>query len=105
MHRLIIQLKCLLQSNFLNFILIANPVNEGVAKASNHAIEVSKGEYILLVNPDIICNKDTLEKVVEFMDIHNDASGLGVRMLGPQGSFLPESNRGLTSQWVKLLLN
>jgi GT2 family glycosyltransferase len=90
----------MLAADFPQLRLIANKVNEGIAKASNQAIEVSKGEYILLVNADTICGKDTLARVIEFMDTHHDASGLGVRMLGPQGSFLPESNRGLTKQWV-----
>jgi GT2 family glycosyltransferase len=80
--------------------IISNLTNEGVAKASNQGIEVSRGEYILLVNADTICGKETLDKVLDFMNDHNDAAGLGVRMLGAQGSFLAESNRGLTKPWV-----
>ena len=84
---------------FPQFHVLANQVDEGTARAYNHAIELAMGEYILLVNADTICGKDTLEKVLEFMDTHQDASGVGVRMLSPQGSFLPESNRGLTKSW------
>ncbi|MCC8425968.1 glycosyltransferase family 2 protein [Mucilaginibacter sp. UR6-11] len=80
--------------------IIANLANEGVAKAGNQGIEVSRGEYILLVNADTICGKETLDKVLDFMNVHNEAAGVGVRMLGAQGSFLPESNRGLTQPWV-----
>ncbi len=85
---------------FPQFQILANQVDEGITKAYNRAIEKATGEYILLVNADTICGKDTLEKVLEFMDTHNDASGLGVRMLSPQGMFLTESNRGLTRQWA-----
>jgi GT2 family glycosyltransferase len=84
---------------FPQFHVLANQVDEGTARAYNHAIELAMGEYILLVNADTICGKDTLEKALEFMDTHQDASGVGVRMLSPQGSFLPESNRGLTKSW------
>ncbi|MES2427819.1 MAG: glycosyltransferase family 2 protein [Bacteroidota bacterium] len=80
--------------------VISNPINAGVAKAGNQGIEVSKGEYVLLVNADTICAKETLDKVIGFMDLHTDVSGLGVRMVDPQGSFLPESNRGLTRSWI-----
>jgi GT2 family glycosyltransferase len=80
--------------------LIENSINEGIARASNQAIGVSKGEYILLVSADTICGNETLDKVIDFMDDHRDASGLTVRMLGPQGSFFPESNRGLIKEWV-----
>jgi len=90
----------MLRADYPDIRLITNKVNDGVAKASNQGIEVSKGEYVLLVNADTICGKETLAKVTEFMDAHTDASGLGVRMLGAQGRFLPESNRGLTKPWV-----
>src|SRR5581483_4124381 len=53
-----------------------------------------------LVNPDILSSTKTLERAVEFMDTHSDAGGLGVRMITPQGKFLPESNRGLTQPWI-----
>jgi GT2 family glycosyltransferase len=90
----------MLASEYPDLRLLTNAVNEGVAKGSNQGIEVSRGEYVLLVNADTICGKETLDKVIDFMDVHVDASGLGVRMLGPQGSFLPESNRGLTKPWM-----
>jgi GT2 family glycosyltransferase len=90
----------MLNNEFPQFQLIVNKVNEGIAKASNQAIDVSKGEYILLVNADTISGKKTLESIMEFMDAHNDISGLAVRMLGKQGRFLPESNRGLTKPWI-----
>jgi GT2 family glycosyltransferase len=80
--------------------VIANAAKEGVAKARNQGIEAAKGAYVLLVNADTICGKETLDKVMDFMEIHRDASGLSVRMLGTQGTFLQESNRGLTKPWM-----
>jgi GT2 family glycosyltransferase len=38
-----------------------------------------------------------------FMDEHADAGGLTVRMLSPQGRFLPESIHGLTLTWAAFL--
>jgi GT2 family glycosyltransferase len=80
--------------------IIVNAANEGIAKARNQGIEAAKGAYVLLVNADTICGKETLDKVLDFMEIHRDASGLSVRMLGTQGTFLQESNRGLTKAWT-----
>jgi GT2 family glycosyltransferase len=34
------------------------------------------------------------------MDEHVSSGGLSVRMITPKGSFLPESNRGLSSEWI-----
>ncbi len=90
----------MLKDEFPQFQVITNARNDGYAKAYNDAIRVAKGEYVLLVNPDIISSKKTLERALEFMDIHTDSGGLGVRMVTPQGRFLPESNRGLTSSWI-----
>jgi len=90
----------MVKSEFPQANIIANDKNEGYSKAYNEAISVARGEYILLVSPDIISSKKTLEHALEFMDIHTDSGGLGVRMISPQGRFLPESNRGLSSQWI-----
>lgn len=90
----------MLRADFPNIKLMANKTYEGIAKVANRGIEMSRGEYVLLVNADTICGKETLAKVLEFMDLHHEASGLGVRMLGAQGGFLPESNRGLTKPWM-----
>ena len=37
------------------------------------------------------------------MDDHSDTGGLGIRMLSPQGRFLPESVHGLTKPWITFL--
>lgn len=89
-----------LNADYSQFRIIINKVNEGIARAANQGIQASRGEYILVVNPDVILGKETLEKVTAYMDEHEDVSGLGVRMLGPQGTFLQESNRGLTKPWI-----
>ena len=80
--------------------LIANKQNVGFAKANNQAILQSKGQYVLLLNPDTVVEADTLTKVVAFMDEHPDAGGLGVKMVDGKGRFLPESKRGLPTPEV-----
>ena len=82
--------------------LMVNKENIGFSKANNQAILKAKGEYILLINPDTITSKDTIKKVVHFMDKHVDAGGLGVRMINAQGKFLPESKRGLPTPWASI---
>lgn len=48
--------------------LIENPQNLGFSKANNIALNLAKGKYILILNPDTVLQKDTLFKMVEFMD-------------------------------------
>lgn len=90
----------MVRAKFPEFQLIANKDNRGFSKANNQAIEISKGEYVLLLNPDTVVEEDTFEKVVDFMDKHPQAGGLGVRMLDGKGKFLPESKRGLPTPTV-----
>ena len=85
----------MLATKFPDVRVIANKDNVGFAKANNQAIRVSKGEYVLLLNPDTVVEDDTFSKCISFMDSHPDAGGLGVKMVDGKGQFLPESKRGL----------
>ena len=90
----------MVKTKFPEVALIENKKNTGFSYANNQAIKVSKGEYVLLLNPDTVVEEDTFEKVVAFMDAHPDAGGLGVKMLDGKGNFLPESKRGLPTPSV-----
>ena len=85
----------MMAEKFPEITLIANKDNRGFSKANNQGIKISKGEYVLLLNPDTIVEANTFEKTVAFMDSHPEAGGLGVKMLDGKGRFLPESKRGL----------
>ena len=80
--------------------LIANTVNVGFSRANNQAIRASGSEYVLLLNPDTVVGEDVFKKVVQFMDAHPKAGGLGVKMIDGTGHFLPESKRGLPTPQV-----
>ncbi|MCW3102548.1 MAG: putative glycosyltransferase [Bacteroidetes bacterium] len=90
----------MVKEKFPEAFLIENKKNTGFSYANNQAIRISKGEYVLLLNPDTVVEEDTFEKVVSFMDAHPDAGGLGVKMLDGKGNFLPESKRGLPTPSV-----
>ncbi len=90
----------LVKEKFPEVILIENKKNYGFSHANNQAIRISKGEYVLLLNPDTVVEEDTFRKVLAFMEKTADAGGLGVKMIDGKGNFLPESKRGLPSPWV-----
>ncbi|MCX7987205.1 MAG: glycosyltransferase [Bacteroidales bacterium] len=80
--------------------LIANQENVGFSRANNQAIQMSKGEYVLLLNPDTLVQEDTFTRCINFMDQHPEAGALGVKMIDGKGHFLPESKRALPTPWV-----
>ncbi len=90
----------MVKEKFPEVILIANKDNTGFSKANNQAIRLAKGEYVLLLNPDTVVEENTFSKVIDFMDSHADAGGLGVQMIDGKGKFLPESKRGLPTPSV-----
>ncbi|HAL82648.1 MAG TPA: hypothetical protein DCO83_10755 [Mucilaginibacter sp.] len=93
----------MVENNFPKARIIANSTDQGVAKSNNQALSLATGEYVLTVTADTICIKDTLGKLCAFMDEHTDAGALSVRMISPQGRFLPESIHGLTTTWAAFL--
>ena len=90
----------LIKEKFPQVILIDNKLNAGFSKANNQAIRLSKGKYVLLLNPDTVVQEDTFVKTLTFMDANPDVGGLGVKMVDGKGKFLPESKRGLPTPEV-----
>ena len=79
---------------------IENDKNFGFSVANNMAIRKSRGEYVLLLNPDTIVGESTLKECVAFMDAHTNVGGLGVRQQRVDGSMAPESRRGIPTPWT-----
>lgn len=90
----------MVRKKFPDVIVIANEKNVGFATANNQAIQISKGEYVLLLNPDTLVEEPCFQKIIRFMDQHPEAGGLGVKMVDGKGVFLPESKRGLPTPFV-----
>ena len=75
--------------------IVENLHNLGFAKANNIAIRQSRGEYVLLLNPDTIVSEAVVKGVISFLDSHPEAGSAGVRMLNADGTVAPESRRGV----------
>ena len=89
-----------LRERFPDVTIIASEENLGFARANNLAIRNSHGQYVLLLNPDTIVAEDTFRDFISFMDSTPDAGGCGAYMLHTDGSFAPESRRGLPTPFV-----
>ncbi|MBI9041779.1 glycosyltransferase family 2 protein [Lutibacter sp.] len=84
-----------LQKNYPNIILIVNKENVGFSKANNQGVAISKGEYVLILNPDTVVAEDTLETVFNFAKTNQNIGILGTKLIDGSGCFLPESKRGI----------
>ncbi|MDO8667790.1 MAG: glycosyltransferase family 2 protein [bacterium] len=70
--------------------LIANNYNAGFSKANNQAIKLSRGRYVLLLNPDMRVMPGTLEKMIKWLDEHKQAGVGGCHLIKESGETVPQ---------------
>ena len=61
----------------LNFKLISNKKNEGFARAVNKAIIISKGKFILLLNPDSTVPKKAISQIYKVISVDKRLAVVG----------------------------
>ena len=77
--------------------------NLGFARANNIAIRQTESDYVLLLNPDTFVSESAVKQMLDFMDSHPQAGGVGVKMHNSDGTLARESRRGMPTPWVSLL--
>lgn len=75
----------MLRSDFPEITVIDNPKNVGLAAGVNLAISQAKGEYYLILNPDMIAMPQAVEELVSFMDKNPRVGMAGGKLLSPNG--------------------
>lgn len=70
----------------VNVIFIPNKSNDGFAVANNIAFKESRGDYILLLNSDVIVKENTIDKSLEFIRNHENIGILGCKVVLPDGT-------------------
>lgn len=60
--------------------------NVGFGAGNNLAFREAKGEYVMLVNPDLTFFKGEMEKLLTFADAHPDIGFIGPKLLNPDRS-------------------
>lgn len=89
-----------LPDRFPEVRFIWNENNAGFGRANNQALQIAKGDYLLLLNPDTLLPENVLKVCLNFFASHPDAGALGMRMFDGRGHYLPESKRGLPDAWT-----
>ena len=74
----------IVQREFPWLRLISNSGNPGYARANNQGIEVSRGEYILLLNPDTEVRENAVNKMVQFVETRGkEVGGVAPQLVNP----------------------
>jgi len=66
---------------FKSVKLITNDKNLGFATACNQAIKLSTGRYVLLLNPDMKVEPETLTEALKWLDDNQQAAIAGIRLV------------------------
>ncbi|MCX6795296.1 MAG: glycosyltransferase family 2 protein [Candidatus Falkowbacteria bacterium] len=80
-------------SEFPQVTLIANTDNLGFAKANNQAIKLAKGEFILLLNPDMLVTPETLAEAVSAAQERPEAVVSSIKLVDEKGEIIPHIRR------------
>ncbi|MBU2415928.1 glycosyltransferase [Patescibacteria group bacterium] len=83
--------------------LIANQKNLGFAAANNQALCKAKGDFILLLNPDMEVMPDTLINMVNWMKENKQASIAGCNLIDQQDKTI-QSIRRFPTIWDQLAI-
>jgi GT2 family glycosyltransferase len=98
----------MLREKFPTIICIANKKNFGFPKGNNIGVEVAKGEFLCILNPDTVVAEDTFTKIFNFVTssaVEMPSLKLGIigcKLIDGRGNFLPESKRGVPTPFVAL---
>ncbi len=87
----------MLKSRYSYVKLIENKDNLGFSKACNQAIPESKGDYVLLLNPDTEVKDGAIGKLADFLKDHPECGAVGPKVLNTDGTLQLACRRSFPS--------
>ena len=80
----------------------SNPVNDGFSKSNNFALKKARGKYFLVLNPDTELEKDTIQKIYQYMEDNPDVAIATGKVVLPDGNLDGACHRGFPTPWNSL---
>lgn len=77
----------LVKNEYPHIKLISNQENLGHARGNNIGIKAAQGEYVIILNTDIIFSRsEDIVKIIKYLDEHPEVAILGPKLLNGDGS-------------------
>jgi GT2 family glycosyltransferase len=76
----------MLRTQFPQVKVVANDENLGVARGNNQCIQNSTGRCIYILNNDTLVNRESILRMVRFLEEHAEAGAVGGNLLNPDGT-------------------
>ncbi len=83
----------MIEKNYPEVIIISNSDNYGFAYANNQAFLKAQGKFILLLNPDMQVETDTLAKTLAFARDNSQATVCGCKLIDQNGQNIKQVRR------------
>ncbi|PIT88287.1 MAG: hypothetical protein COU29_03405 [Candidatus Magasanikbacteria bacterium CG10_big_fil_rev_8_21_14_0_10_36_32] len=77
----------MITKDFPQVTLVQNGYNAGFGAANNRAAQLTKGDFLLFLNPDMIVDVGSLKKMVEWMRARPEVGIASCKLLNPSGQF------------------
>ena len=87
----------MMREDFPIFKFIQTGKNRGMGAGNNVGIRAARGEYILILNPDVVVLKNAIESLVEFMQNNEKIGCVAPKILSPDRSV-----QDTVCRWPKL---
>lgn len=76
----------MVKEEFPDVVLIAKDYNTGHSKGINIGLKEAKGNFILILNADIVFLKDSITVMLNFLEKHPEVGIVGPRLINPDKS-------------------
>lgn len=87
------------RESFDEVSVLQNERNLGYGSAVNQAAARVTGEYLLILNPDLVLHDGAVAQLAGFLDHRPEAAACGPMLLSPEGRFRFESRRRFPTPW------
>ncbi|MBI5222755.1 MAG: glycosyltransferase family 2 protein [Candidatus Magasanikbacteria bacterium] len=99
------QTVALIKTEFPGVKLIINTENAGFGAANNQGVKISRGEFILFLNPDMRLEPGSMLKMLAWMREKKDAGIVSCKLVNQNGEFNREAGpRRFPRVWEQVLL-
>ena len=68
--------------------------NAGFGRANNAGLELTKGRFVLVLNPDVMLEPGCVDELADFLLVRPDVGAAGPRLLRPDGQPDKAARRG-----------
>jgi len=75
-----------LKKSFANICVIENNLNEGFSRAVNKGIKKANGDFICLLNPDVIINENTFSTLLKYLENDKNIGCIGPKIINVDGT-------------------